>query len=172
MMSPFCTPAFSAGPPAVTRATSSRPPISSVVTPSQGRAGADTRPSAIRSARIGGRRSIGTNMLPGSPSPLPPTSRTMSEPTPTSLPSRLISAAPLQTGCGGVVKIAASSRYSQLPANSRTRTTWTGATMSVPPKLATSAGSFSLRSADLPSPMGRRLSGVVALKRPKPVSWS
>ena len=96
----------------------------------------------------------------------------MSEPTPTSLPSRLISAAPLQAGCGGVVKIASSSRYSQLPANSRLATTWTGATMPVPPKLATSTGSFSLRSADLPSPIGRRLSGWVAFSRPKPDSWS
>ena len=112
-------PAFSAGPPGVTRETTSRPRTSSAATPSHGRAGPDTRPSAIRSPRIGGSRSIGTNMLPGVPLPSPAASPTISEPMPSSLPSREISAAPLQAGCGGVVKIASSSRYSQLPANSR-----------------------------------------------------
>ena len=40
-------------------------------------------------------------MLPGVLSLLPAASPTISEPTPTSLASRLISAAPLQAGCGG-----------------------------------------------------------------------
>ena len=73
---------------------------------------------------IGANASIGTNMLPGWS--LPEASPTISEPTPTSLPSRLIKAAPLHAICGGDVKIAPSIMYSQLPANSRRATTWTG----------------------------------------------
>jgi len=72
---------------------------------------------------MGASRSIGTNMLPGVLSAPPLASGTMSEPTPTSLPSRLINAAPLQAGCGGAVNSASSSMYSQLPANSRLATT-------------------------------------------------
>ena len=64
-------------------------------------------------------------------------SPTINEPTPTSLPSRLISAAPLQAGCGGEVKIASSSRYSQEPANSRLAAMRAGAARADPPKLAT-----------------------------------
>jgi hypothetical protein len=68
--------------------------------------------------------SIGTNMLPGSAeSPDDDASRTIREPTPTSLKSRLTSAAPLQFIVGGDVKIACSSRYSQLPVNGRVETT-------------------------------------------------
>src|SRR5215472_11831325 len=117
----------------VMRLTKSRPPISSVLIPSHGRAGPGVRPAAIRSARIDERRSIGTNMFPGALLLPPPALPTRSERTPTSLPSRLISAAPLQAGWGGAVKIASSSRYSQLPANSRLATTCTGATMPAPP---------------------------------------
>src|SRR5262249_13767971 len=90
--------AFDAG---LLRLTNSRPRSSSVLRPSHGRPGPDLRPAEIRSPRIGVSRSMGTNMLPGALS-LPPTaSPTTSEPTPTSLPSRLISAAPLQAGWGG-----------------------------------------------------------------------
>src|SRR5437764_9381675 len=110
-------------PPGVTRLTNRRPRNSSVLMPSQGRPGPAMRPSAIRSPRMGASRSIGTNMLPGVLSLPPLASGTMSEPTPTSLPSRLISAAPLQAGCGGAVNKASSSMYSQLPANSRFATT-------------------------------------------------
>ena len=109
--------------PAVTRLTNRRPRTSSALTPIHGLLAPAGRPAAIRSAMIGGSRSIGTNMLPGTPSLLPEVSPTISEPTPTSLPSRLISAAPLQVGCGGAVNSASSSRYSQLPANSRLATT-------------------------------------------------
>src|SRR6516162_5083085 len=91
--------------------------------PSQGRPGPVLRPAEIRSPRIGVSWSIGTNMLPGVLSPPPTASLTISEPTPTSLPSRLISAAPLQAGWGGAVNSASSSIYSQLPANSRLATT-------------------------------------------------
>jgi len=45
-------------------------------------------------------------MLPGLGWLSPLASPTISEPTPISLPSRLIRAAPLQAGCGGLVKIA------------------------------------------------------------------
>src|SRR5262249_61367046 len=96
--------------------------------------------------------------------------QTLGEPTPTVLPSRLISAAPLQAGWGGAVKSASSSRYSQLPANSRLATTYAPATIPGPPKLATSTGSPSLISADLPNGMGLSLSGVIVRKRPKPLS--
>ena len=68
---------------------------------------------------IGGSRSIGTYMLPGRFLPWPVTSPTTSEPTPTSLPSRDTSAAPLHSECAGAVKIAPGIRYSQPAANSR-----------------------------------------------------
>jgi len=58
------------------------------------------------------RRSIGTNMLPGSLEP-GAASLTISEPMPRSLPSGPISAAPLQLSSGGAVKMASSRRYSQ-----------------------------------------------------------
>ena len=45
---------------------------------SQGRPGPATCPSAIRSPRIGGSRSIGTNMLPGVVPPVPAVSPTIS----------------------------------------------------------------------------------------------
>ena len=89
-------------------------------------------------------------MLPGVAEPLPAASPTISEPTPSSLPSREISAAPLQAGCGGAVKIASSSRYSQLPANSRLAATRAGDTMFGPPWLAISTGSFTFTSAERP----------------------
>src|SRR5262249_19607257 len=50
----------------------SRPRISSVLSPSQGRPAPAVRPAEIRSPRIGASRSIGTNMLP---SQLPANSR-------------------------------------------------------------------------------------------------
>jgi hypothetical protein len=56
-------------------------------------------------------------MLPGSFSPGVSASITKSEPTPTSSPSLLMSAAPLWSRRGGEVKIAPSMRYSQKPAN-------------------------------------------------------
>ena len=42
-----------------------------------------------------------------------------------------ITAEPLHTGCGGLVKIASLTRYSQLPANTRRLTTLTGSTICV-----------------------------------------
>ena len=72
-------------------------------------------------------------MLPGSvASPVDDASRTISEPTPTSFKSRLTSAAPLQFIVGGDVKIACSSRYSQLPVNGRVDTTNASVTSSTP----------------------------------------
>src|SRR5262249_31824137 len=121
--SPRLFPAFPAGPSGVPRLTNSRPRNSSVLRPSHGRPGPVLRPAEIRSPRIGVSWSIGTNMLPGVLSLLLTASPTISEPTPTSLPSRLISAAPLQAGWGGAVNSASSSIYSQLPANSRLATT-------------------------------------------------
>ena len=85
--------------PATRARPSSRPCTSSAETPSHGRAGPARRPVWTRSARIGFSTSIGTNMLPGSAaSPAADASRTISEPTPTSLPSRLDQrrAAPVQ----------------------------------------------------------------------------
>ena len=58
--------------------------------------------------------------------------RTVSEPTPTSLKSRFTRAAPLQFIVGGDVKIACSSRYSQLPVNGRVETTYASVTSSMP----------------------------------------
>ena len=118
---------------------------------------------------MGPRRSTGTNMLLGDVSPLR-ASFTTSEPMPTSLPSRLISAAPLHSGWAGTVKRASSSRYSQLPANARLAEIRAGAAIAGPPKLATSTGSPTLRSAELPSSRGGTLGGTIARSRPKPVS--
>ena len=68
---------------------------------------------------------MGTNMFPGRASSST-ASPTISEPMPTRRPSRVISAAPPKPGCGGEVKIASGSRYSQYPAKSRRETTLAG----------------------------------------------
>ena len=114
-------------------ATTRRPCTSSVETPSHGRAAPAGLPVLTRSARIGFNASIGTNMLPGTTvSPTVDASRTISEPTPTSFMSLLISAAPLQLSAGGDVKIAVSSMYSQLPVNARFDTTHASVTSEAP----------------------------------------
>src|ERR1019366_6282458 len=60
-------------------------------------------------------------------------SRTISDPTPSRDPSVPISAAPLQFKVGGEVKIARSSRYSQLPVKGRRDTTTARVASSRPP---------------------------------------
>ncbi len=56
---------MAAGPSDLTRRTNMRPWASSALSPNQGFDGSRERPVAIRSARIGLRRSMGTNMLQG-----------------------------------------------------------------------------------------------------------
>ena len=103
--SPACTPARSAGPPLARPLTTRRPSRSAVYMPSHGRGGSAERPVRTRSSRIGSSRSTGTNMLPSTVSS-PAFSCTSSEPMPMSRPSSSSSAAPLHSGCGGVVNSA------------------------------------------------------------------
>jgi hypothetical protein len=104
---------LAAGLSSLTCITLTRPSSSSESTPSHGRWEARSVPVRIISSRPGLRRSIGTNMLPGSFSPDLSASITKSEPMPTSSPSLFTSAAPLWSSRGGEVKIASSRRYSQ-----------------------------------------------------------
>ena len=77
------------------------------------------RPVFTMSSRIGFSASIGTNMLPGICGSSAVASRTISDPTPTIVPRRSTSAAPLQPVVAGMVKIASSSMYSQFAVNGR-----------------------------------------------------
>ncbi len=97
-----------------------------------GPGGPARRPFLTRSARIGFSTSIGTNMLPGSCVSPAVASRTISEPTPTSLRSRLDERRAAPVRVGGEVKIACSSRYSQLPVNGRSETTYASVTSLAP----------------------------------------
>src|SRR6516162_4539397 len=103
------------------------------------------------------------NMLPGS---LALASPTISEPMPASLPSGANKAAPLHAGCGGAVKIASSSRYSQYPAKARRETTTAGCAASIPPEPATTTGVFSTSSCAVLIGIG--LTGNTSAARSKP----
>ena len=122
------------------------------------------------SSRIGFSASIGTNMLPGSLGSSVVASRTTSEPTPTIVPLRSTSAAPLQPVVGGLVKIASSSMYSQFAENGRRDTTYASAVSGMPPQPAISTGSRSPSFDELPSGTGATLNGTVVLSSPRPVA--
>ena len=147
--------------------------------PVHGRRGVIARPSAIMSAKMGSSTSIGTNTLPGTrgPSPLPRAplaSLTMSEPIPINRPRESSNAAPLHNGCGGTVKIALSSMYSQLPAKGRREMTRAGAALSTPPKGTTKTASPAFTSSALRA-SATGLAARAATRersRPSPVSWS
>ena len=110
-------------------------------------------------------------MLPGTTvSPTVDASRTISEPTPTSFMSLLISAAPLQLSAGGDVKIAVSSMYSQLPVNARFDTTHASVTSEAPAWLMIITGSRSARPDDSPKRSGVTSSGTTARTSPSPVT--
>ena len=112
-------------------------------------------------------------MLPGAGAGSRAASGTISDPTPTSLPPVDIRAAPPKKRCGGLVKIAFSSRYSQYPANARRETVITGITAPGPPNDAITAGVPSTSASESPSAIGTTLSrGACARSSPKPVSWS
>ena len=121
--SPGSTPARSAGPSGTAPETNKRSIASEAYSPSQGLGWPDARPRVTRSSRMGLRRSIGTNMLPGLSLRPGSASATHSEPIPRSFPSLPMRAEPLQLGWIGAVKMALSRRYSQEPANSRRETT-------------------------------------------------
>ena len=84
----------------------------------------------------------------------------------------LTSAAPLQFSVGGDVKIACSSRYSQLPVNGRVDTTYARVTSSGPAWLTIIMGSRSASFPDSPSGSGDAVSGTTARNKPNPVAWS
>jgi len=91
---------------------------------------------------------------------------------PTSFPSRLTSAAPAHCNVGGAVKIAVSSRYSQLAANLRLETTYARLAASRPPAGRTMTGSRMARSAACPMGMGFTPSGAPERSNPNPLAWS
>ena len=111
-------------------------------------------------------------MLPGSGVPGSTVSRTRSDPTPTSRSCRFTSAAPAQVIVGGAVKIALSSRYSQLPVNWRLDITWARLAASRPPCGMMITGSRTPSAAESPSASGFTARSPWTLSRPNPVAWS
>ena len=114
---------------------------------------------------------MGTNMLPGILGSSSLASRTISEPTPSSLPLRSNRPAPLQFSIGGLVYSAWSSAYSQLPENARLLTMYAKVTLSSPED-AIITGSRSAARPESPSATGFASNGAIVRTRPKPVAWS
>ena len=171
IVSPARTPACSAGPPGVTRATTSSPRTSFAATPSQGRPGPETRPAARRSPRMGCRPSVGTNMLPGVPPAAGVADDQRADADEPAVAVDQGGAAP------GRMRRRREQRLSDevLPAAGefalgddarRQRPS------SAPPALATSTGSASFTSAERPNAIGATFSGTSPRRSPKPVSWS
>ena len=121
---------------------------------------------------IGLSRFTGTHRLPGMPCCPLAASLTISDPTPSRLPSSTeISAAPLQLLTGGKVKIAVSSRYSQ-PAAKVLRDSTKISVASGSPWPSVSTRCFSRTRSESPSAIGRPSTGSTVRTSPKPVVWS